>query len=29
LKVTHTHTQPLYGPLDFVRDYAGELAPEK
>jgi len=26
---THTHTQPFYGSLDFVQDYAGQLAPER
>jgi len=25
---TTTTTQPFYGPLDFVRDYPGELVPE-
>ena len=24
-----THTQPFYGPLDFVRDNLGELVPEE
>jgi len=27
--LTHTHTQPLYGSVDFVRDNPGELIPEE
>ena len=26
---THTHTQPFYGSLDFVRDNPGEMVPEE
>jgi len=26
---THTHTQPFYGSLDFVRDNSDELVPEE
>jgi len=26
---THTHTQPFYGSLDFVRDNPGEPVPEE
>jgi len=25
---THTHAHPFYGPVDFVRDYPGELVSE-
>jgi len=25
----HTHTQPFYGSMDFVRDNPGELVPEE
>jgi len=28
-RYTHTHTQPFYGSLDFVRDYPDELVPEE
>jgi len=27
-KKTHSHTQPFYGSLDFVRDNPGEPGPE-
>jgi len=27
--LTHTHTQPFYGPMDFVRDNLGEPVPEE
>ena len=27
-RVEHTHTQPFYGSLDFLRDHPGEPAPE-
>ena len=28
-EATHTHTQPFYGSIDFVRDNPGEPVPEK
>jgi len=28
-KKKHTHTQPFYGSLDFVRDNPGEPVPEE
>ena len=27
MRITHTHTQPFYGSVEFVRDHPGELAP--